>query len=307
MNYLILVLKGIAMGVANVIPGVSGGTIAFITGIYERLLGALKAFDATAFRLLVKFDFAGLFRHIDFSFLVALGIGVAGAILGLAGPLESWFATHPTFVWSFFFGLILTSVFTVGKMVKKWTLACKLALIIGAGIAAVMAFLPPAQENANPLYLILCGVAAMCSMIIPGISGSFVLLLMGNYLLVLRAVKEFDFNTIALLGVGAVSGLFALSHFLSWLFRNFHDIAVSLITGFVLGSLLIIWPWKVSDPDRIIERVNSDGEVEEKIMGYLYSLPDLGLVETWGAIGLMVGGAFLLLIVDRMGTLKAAN
>jgi putative membrane protein len=304
MNYLFLVLKGVAMGAANVIPGVSGGTIAFITGIYERLLSALKAFDLTALRLLLRLDFKGLSRHIDLPFLVALGVGVLGAILGLAGLLEGWFESHPTLVWSFFFGLILTSVLTVGKMVGKWTIGCAFTLLIGAGLAMALAFLPAAQESSNPLYLVLCGVAAMCSMIIPGISGSFVLLLMGNYLLVLRAVKEFDLGIIAFLGIGAISGLLALSHLLSWLFHRFHDIAVSLITGFVFGSLLIIWPWKFPNPDRTVERINSDGEIEEKVMGYLYQMPDFAVADTWVAIAFMVAGAVLLLIVDRLGRHK---
>lgn len=304
MNYLIVVLKGVAMGAANVIPGVSGGTIAFITGIYERLLEALKSFDLTALRLLMRMDLRGLSRHIDLPFLVSLGCGVLGAILGLAGLLEGWFESSPTLVWSFFFGLILTSVLTVGKMVRRWTAVCVVSLVIGAGCAVLMAFLPAAQENSNPLYLILCGVAAMCSMIIPGISGSFVLLLMGNYLLVLRAIKDFDLVTISFLGVGAISGLLALSHLLSWLFHRFHDVAVSLITGFVFGSLLIIWPWKSPDPERIVERMNSAGEVEEKVMGYLYQTPELASPDTWVALGLMLAGAILLLVVDRLGRHK---
>lgn len=301
MTYLILVFKGVAMGVANVIPGVSGGTIAFITGIYERLLGALKSFDFTALRLLLRLDLKALARHLDLPFLVALGSGVAAAILGLAGLLEGWFESYPTLVWSFFFGLILTSVLTVGRMVGRWTLPCGIALAVGAGCAILLAFLPVAGESDNPFYLVLCGVAAMCSMIIPGISGSFVLLLMGNYLLVLRAIKDFDFTTIAFLGIGAVSGLLALSHLLSWLFHRFHDIAVSLITGFVLGSLLIIWPWKTPDPQRIVERINSDGEVEQKVMGYDYQMPELASPDTWPAIGLMLAGAVLLLVIDRAG------
>jgi len=289
------------MGVANVIPGVSGGTIAFITGIYQRLLDALKSFGPKAIRLLLKFDIKGFSQHVDLPFLIALGVGVVTSIVALSGLLEGWFDTHPTLVWSFFFGLILASVPSVARMVGKWTASRWLALVIGLVIAVGMSFLPPAQENANPIYLMLCGVAAMCSMIIPGISGSFVLLLMGNYLLVLRAVNDRNFVQLGLIGVGAVVGLLALSHVLSWLFRRYNDVAVALITGFVVGSLRIIWPWKSAAEKATFE---VDGETKEKVVSYAYEFPELGSPQTWIAIGLMVLGAVILLAVDRAGAVR---
>ena len=303
-NYFLTALKGAAMGAANVIPGVSGGTIAFITGIYQRLLDALKSFDTAAIGLLKRGDFKGLARHTDFGFLAALGVGVVFSFVILAKVLEKWFVDHPILVWAFFFGLILASIPTVARMVKRWTVGCVIAVIVGVAFAVGLSFLPPAAENANPIYLILCGAAAMCSMIIPGISGSFVLLLMGNYLLVLRAVNDRNLVQIGLIGIGAVAGLLVLSRFLSWLFKRHHDIAVATITGFVLGSLRIIWPWKVADPAKIVERVNSDGETEEKVLGYLYEMPNFADRTTLIALGLMVLGAVLILIVDRLGGTK---
>ena len=174
-------LKGFAMGAANVVPGVSGGTIALITGIYERLIDALKSFDAEALKLGIGFKFGALWRKIDGLFLTSLILGVFLSIVTLAQVLEYQFKNHPQLIWSVFFGLIAASIPSVGKQVKRWGADVISVFFIGAAIAVSMAFLTPASENRDFVYLIFCGVAAMCSMIIPGLSGSFVLLLMGNY------------------------------------------------------------------------------------------------------------------------------
>ncbi len=264
MDHLLTFLKGFAMGAANVIPGVSGGTIAFITGIYERLINALRSFDRTAVRLLLGRKLRELAGHIDLAFLVSLGLGVVVSIVTLAKVLKSAFQTHPTWVGAFFFGLILASIFSVGKMVKRWTAREVVTLTLGLCIAIGLAFLGRAEENAHPAYLLLCGVAGMCSMIVPGISGSFILLLMGNYKLIIldsvNDLRELNFSRSALpvlvpVGIGAVLGLLALSHILAWLFKRYHDAAVSLITGFVAGSLVIIWPWK-----KALETVTVNGK-----------------------------------------------
>ncbi|MGC6566565.1 MAG: DUF368 domain-containing protein, partial [Akkermansiaceae bacterium] len=176
--------KGFAMGAANVVPGVSGGTIAFITGIYERLINALKSFDIEAVKLASKFKIGELWVKVDGRFLTSLMVGVLVSILTLAQILKVGFRDHPVLVWSLFFGLIAASIPSVGKMVKKWSPGVIVLFLAGLGIAVSMAFLTPASANENIGYLMLCGVAAMCSMIIPGLSGSFVLLLMGNYELV---------------------------------------------------------------------------------------------------------------------------
>lgn len=302
-EHLATFLKGFAMGAANVVPGVSGGTIALITGIYERLIGALKSFDWEAVKMGLGFRVAELWRKIDGWFLTALGLGVVASILTLAKVLKWGFESHPTIVWSLFFGLITASIPSVGRMIRSWTWSVLLLFLVGFSIAVSMAFLSPASENAGPVYLVLCGVAAMCSMIIPGLSGSFVLLLMGNYELValdtINTLREGNFGEalpiLIPVGIGAVLGLLVLARLLGWLFANHHDKALGVITGFVAGSLAIIWPWK----DSITESFEKGGEVKEKIVGYEnWRLPDFSTGAVWPQLGALVVGAFLIVGVE---------
>jgi len=294
------------MGAANVIPGVSGGTIAFVTGIYERLINAIKSFDGTAIKLLKGRELKQLFRHTDAFFLIALLVGVAVAFLTLARVLEYGFEHHPTLVSALFFGLIAASIWSIFKMVKRWSVVAGIGLIIGCAIAVSMAFLPQAQESSNIVYLMLCGVVAMCSMIIPGVSGSFVLILMGNYNLIM--IESFtkigdgkfkDALTILVpVGIGAVVGMAVLSRLLSWLFNRFHDVAVATITGFVAGSLVTIWPWKKPITQMFGEK--------EKIIGYDRFFPqidgDLGL-----AFLVILGGAILMFFIEFLGKDRGAK
>ena len=301
MEFFFIFLKGFAMGAANVIPGVSGGTIAFITGIYERLINALKSFNPQALSLLVKRDFKGFAQHIDLTFLSSLGLGVITSILTLAKFLKFAYEYHPVLVGAFFFGLILASVFSVGKMVKHWRTTELFALFIGLAIAVALAFMNPTTENTNVVYLALCGVAGMCSMIIPGISGSFVLLLMGNYKLIvldavnnLRAMHFAEALPILIpVGIGAVLGLAALAHVLGWLFKRYHDTAVALITGFVAGSLVIIWPWKV-----VTKTIESHGKM--KPVAWARELPDIASSQTWVAIGIMLVGIAIIVVMEKL-------
>lgn len=301
MEHFFTFLKGFAMGAANVVPGVSGGTIAFITGIYQRLLNALKAFDMKAIRLLLKFDIGAFAKHVDLAFLISLGLGVITSILTLAKVLKDAYEHSPVLVDAFFFGLILASIFSVGRMVKKWRPIEMIALLLGVGIAVWLAFLEPAAENKNIAYLLVCGVAGMCSMIIPGISGSFILLLMGNYkLIVLNAVNDLRAMNLAEslpilipVGIGAVLGLVVLSRVLSWLFKKYHDTAVALITGFVAGSLVIIWPWK-----SIAESVMVNDKV--KVLAWHREFPNLQLGSTWIALAWLVGGIALIAVTEKL-------
>ena len=318
-DYFWIFIKGAAMGAANVIPGVSGGTIAFITGIYERLIDALKSFDPTAIGHLLKFRVKAFAEHVDLGFLVALGAGVLLSILTLAQLLEFLFLKHPVAIWSFFFGLILASIYAVGKMVKKWGAGPIVAGLLGAAIALAIALLTSASENDGFLYAVLCGVVAICSMIVPGLSGSFVLLLMGNYMLAIGSISDFtsalkslevtDEAVAALklmvpFGIGCVVGLVALSHLLSWIFKKHHDVAVALMTGFITGSLLIIWPWKNEKYllDEAGAEVLHKGEVV--ITGYDWFLPGLEM-GTFVGIALMVVGFVVVLVMDKMGSGKA--
>ena len=293
-----LVLKGWAMGAANVIPGVSGGTIAFVTGIYEELIHSIKSFDATAVGLLLGGRFRAFARHINLGFLVAIFLGVAISVFSLAFLLTWLFENEEFYTMSFFFGLILASVVVVGKQVKRWNATPVISLLAGTGIAVALAFFEPATENTSMFYVFLCGIAAVCSMILPGLSGSYILLIMGNYVLILNAVEELDFGLLLPLLVGCVVGLILFSHLLDFVFRRAHDATVALLTGFVLGSLLIIWPWK----NTLTEAIGG----EEKAVGYEWFAPSLDGTLLAALLMIAIGAAAVLLI-ERMGATQPSG
>jgi putative membrane protein len=239
-------LKGFAMGTANVIPGVSGGTIALITGIFERLINSLKSFNLKALKLLFKRDFKAFVLITDLKFLSVVLFGVLASIFSVAKLLSFLFENYPIFIWSYFFGLIIASIWLVGKTITKYNASVILFLILGTAIAASITILSPARENDSFFYLIICGVVAVCSMILPGISGSFVLVLMGNYELVLRSITELNIVNLSAIAIGCAIGLPTFSHLLSWLYKKFKNQTIAILTGFILGSLAVIWPWKNS-------------------------------------------------------------
>ena len=287
-------LKGLAMGAANVIPGVSGGTVALIAGIYQRLIDALRSFDAIALRLARARLWRDLAVKVDLPFLIPLGLGVLVSLVSLARLLSWLLERFPVETWAYFFGLILGSVWFVGVTVRRWSLGSVVTFMIGLVVAAGIALLPPAQPNPHPLYLMLCGVAAIVSMILPGLSGSYVMLLLGNYKLVLDAINDVQVVVLAWVGFGAVVGLLTFARVISWLFRRHRDLTVALLTGFILGSLLIIWPWK------------SVGADVENISEYAWRLPDLGAVATWWQFGLIVIGGATVFLLERSGSLRSS-
>ncbi|MBU1370541.1 MAG: DUF368 domain-containing protein [Bacteroidetes bacterium] len=303
--YLVYLIKGMAMGAANVIPGVSGGTIALITGIFERLINAIKSFDTKAIKLLSKGNFAAFAKHTDLLFLISIFVGVGLAIISLAKLFDFLFTNYPVYIWSFFFGLVLASVYFVGKTVKTWNFAVIINFIVGTAIAFAISFLSPAVENNNFFYLMLCGVVAMCSMILPGLSGSFVLILMGNYQLVaIQAINERDFTILLPVILGAVAGLIAFSHFLSWLLKKFKDHTIALLTGFILGSLSILWPWKEA-----VYLTTSSGELLlkdglPKVERYFPILPEAITTETLLAFILMLLGVITIWGVEFGAKIK---
>lgn len=266
--YLKTALKGAAMGAANVIPGVSGGTIALITGIFERLIDAIKSFDIKAFKLLFSGKFKSFAEHVDLYFLVALFAGIGIAIVSLAKLFKYLFENHPIYIWAFFFGLVMASIYFVGKTVRAWNISSIISLIAGTAIAGAITVLTPSSENSSFIYLIICGVIAICSMILPGLSGSFVLILMGNYQLVMiNAVSEFNLKVLVPVGLGAGVGLVAFSHFLSWLLKKYHNQTIAALTGFIAGSLGILWPWKEAITKQFGEKI--------KTIDYQYHLPQM--------------------------------
>jgi len=240
-----LILKGMAMGAANVIPGVSGGTIALITGIYEELIDSIKSFDLQAIKLLLKFKWNDFVKHTNFYFILQVMLGLIIAIFSLAKLFKFLFENYPVYIWAFFFGLVLASVYYVGKTVTKWKSSSFFSFLIGLIIALAVTILHPAGENDNPLYLFLNGIIAIISMILPGLSGSFVLILLGNYQLVaIDAINHLNLKILIPFLLGAIIGLIAFSYILSWLFKKYKDQTIALMTGFILGSLSILWPWK---------------------------------------------------------------
>jgi putative membrane protein len=268
MTHIFLILKGMAMGAANVIPGVSGGTIAFITGIYERLINSLKSFDFRAVKLLLSGSWKAFVSKIDLYFLASILFGIAISILSLSKVLEWAFKSYESLTLSFFFGLIVASIVGVGKQISKFNFSNIVALVIGVAIAAGIAFLPPAEPNESFLYLIICGMVAISSMILPGLSGSYILLLMGNYVLVIHAIGAMDFSILLPFALGCIVGLLLFAQVLSYLFKHFRDFTISTLTGFIAGSLAIIWPWKVTQYVTLASG-------KEKAVGYSWFLPEL--------------------------------
>lgn len=269
-EFIVVMLKGMAMGIANVIPGVSGGTIALITGIFERLINAIKSFDLNALKLIIQGKFKEFYHYTDLGFLIALFFGVGVAIVIIAKLFEYLFLNYPVYIWSFFFGLILASIYFVGRTIEKWNIGVIIFFIIGAAIASTLTLMTPATENDSIWYLVICGVVAICSMILPGLSGSYVLILMGNYqLIAIEAINNIRLDIIIPVGIGAVIGLIAFSHFLSWLFKKYKNQTLAVLTGFILGSLGVIYPWKNPIEQSFGEKV--------KVVGYEYLAPQINL------------------------------
>ena len=256
-EYLSLSLKGMAMGAADIIPGVSGGTIAFISGIYEELIETINNVNFEAIKKLKNNGIKSFWTHINGNFLIALLTGIAISIMSLAKVITHLLETHSQLLWGFFFGLIVASVYIVGKQVNKWVINNIISLIIGSSIAFYITILNPMQNPDALWFVFLSGSIAICAMILPGISGSFILLLLGSYEFILVAIKDFKLDVITIFGVGCITGLLAFSKLLNWLFKKYHDITIALLTGFLIGSLNKIWPWK----ETIQTRINSHGEI----------------------------------------------
>lgn len=245
MNSLILLyFKGLAMGVADVVPGVSGGTIALITGIYERLINAIRSVDLDALKMLLKFDIQGFWKHIDGTFLVVLLAGIGTSVATFSRIIPYLLANHPEMLWSFFFGLILASVYVVSNELKSWNMGIAIAGLLGVAIAYLITELTPVATPEAYWFIFISGMIAICAMILPGISGSFLLIILGKYEFIIEALKGFKLDIIAVFGLGCLTGILSFSHVLNWLLKKYHDIAIALLTGFMIGALNKVWPWK---------------------------------------------------------------
>lgn len=258
------------MGAADVVPGVSGGTIAFISGIYEELITSIGNINLSILTTLRQEGFKPAWKQLNGNFLLALFIGIGMSVLSLA-KLMGWLLEHkPIFLWSFFFGLVVASIFFVGKQITKWNLGTISLFILGAVVAYYISSLPVMGTNESIWFLFLAGALAICAMILPGISGAFILVLLGAYQPVLEALNNRDLKTIGVIGLGAIIGLLSFSKLLKWLFANYKNLTLATLTGFILGSLNKIWPWKVT----LSTRVNSKGEevplLQESISPFSY-------------------------------------
>ena len=248
-EYLVLALKGAAMGAADVVPGVSGGTIALITGVYEELLESIKSVNFKTLKLFFTGKFKEFWRAVNGDFLVSLLAGILISILSLAKLITVLLRDHPIYVWAFFFGLVVASTYFVAKRVGRWNVWKVLAFIVGAVIAYLITIATPAQTSESLPFIFLCGMIAICAMILPGISGSFILVLLGKYEYIMRALTTADFPVLIVFAIGCLIGIVLFSHVLTYLLKRFHDFTIALLSGFMLGSLNKVWPWKELVPD----------------------------------------------------------
>jgi len=294
MNYLSLFLKGMGMGAANVIPGVSGGTVALITGIFEPLIHSIKSLNVQAAKLLLSGKFKEFAEYINLGFLISVFFGIGVSILTFARLLDFLFDKYDVYTWSFFFGLILASVYFVAKTIDKWNFGVISNFLLGTAIAVTIALLTPASPSDNLFYLLICGVVAASSMILPGLSGSFVLILLGNYqLIMIDAVNDLNLKILLPVAVGAGVGILGFSHLLSWIFEKFKNQTIALLSGFILGSLIILWPWKN-------EITQSFGE-KTKVIGYEWLIPEMNM-EVLYAFLFFVIGFIVIYLMERMAS-----
>ena len=300
-RYVLLALKGCAMGMADVVPGVSGGTIAFISGIYSELIESIKSFNPTALKLLGRFEFRKFWRHINGSFLFSVLLGIGIAIFSLARLMTYLLAHHPIEIWSFFFGLIVASAAFVARDIRKWNLTSLLGLLVGTALAFWITIASPTQ---TPQRLVVYHAFGSCCHLrddSSGNSGAFILLLLGKYQYILQAVSEFRLGVLLLFAVGAVAGIISFSHLLSWLLRKHHDLTISLLMGFMVGSLNKVWPWK-----EVVETyTDAQGAVhplvEQNITPGHFEAIGQTDAHLWQAVALALAGFLLIYVIEFIG------
>ncbi|MEQ9063609.1 MAG: DUF368 domain-containing protein [Vicingaceae bacterium] len=327
MNRILLILKGMAMGAADVVPGVSGGTIAFISGIYEELIESIRSIDVNAFKLLFKKGPIAFWETINGNFLFSVFLGIGISVLGLSKLISYLLENEPVLLWSFFFGLILISIFSVGGQINQWKKQGIAAIILGCALSYYVSIATPMQGPESTLVLFFYGFIAIIAMILPGISGAFILLLLGAYSTIIQIVNSFrtsltevDLASVGFYGfkllvfmAGCLAGLLAFSRVLSWMFKHYRDTTLALLTGFMIGSLNKIWPWK----ETIESRVAHAGKENEAIVPFiqenvwpwnydnlndvekmLSTVPDKN-PEILAAVMVMTAGATIMLILDK--------
>lgn len=314
------------MGAADAVPGVSGGTIAFISGIYEELINTISNVNLTTLKILKTDGIQAFWTKVNGNFLLALLIGMGISFASFMKLAKYLIEQHPILIWSFFFGLIIASILFIGKQITKWNIATIIAVIAGAILAYYITSLPSMASNDNPFFLFFAGAIAICAMILPGISGSFILVILGAYKTLSVAIDSFDIKKIAIFALGAIVGLLSFSRVLKWLFKHYHNITLAVLTGFIFGSLNKIWPWKetisvMSDTTRevvsftnvsdlgtlsVYQKTIQDFEsyktiIEKSISPSHYSELNQIDAQVLTAIALMVAGFLTIFILEKIG------
>ena len=297
LDYLIISLKGLAMGAADAVPGVSGGTIAFISGIYEELINTISGVNLSLITTLRKQGFKAFWKQLNGNFISALLIGIIISFVSFMKLAKYLIEYHPILIWSFFFGLIVASIYFVGKQITNWNIATVLMIIIGTVIAYYVTTIPASDVNDSPYFLFFAGALAICAMILPGISGSFILVILGAYKTLSDAIDVLDFKKLALFVGGAIVGLLSFSHVLKWLFKTYHNLTLALLTGFILGSLNKVWPWK----EVLSWRTNSKGEEVPLLEKSISPLSFDGEPQVLFAVGLILIGFLTIILLERIG------
>lgn len=294
-------LRGLLMGAADIVPGVSGGTVAFITGIYDQLIDSIRAIDVEFLAKLFRLDIAGAWQHINGGFLLALLLGIVTSIFSLA-QLVSWaLEHHPVPLWAFFFGLIFASALMLLREIDTWSISKALCLLSGSIVALVIALSPVMSLEMGITGVFFAGFLAVCAMILPGISGSFILVLLGMYTSALAAIKSLDLVFILVFVVGAGCGLLCFSRLLHWLLRRFHQGTMAVLTGFLFGSLMVVWPWK-----RVLEWVEgSDGHLKPAqqlpVLPLDYEIYTGQDPQLWLCLALMIVGFAVVWLIYAQG------
>ena len=322
-----LFLKGLAMGAANKVPGVSGGTVSFVLGFYEELIYSFRKINFIAFKLLINFRFKSFYSYVNGPFLLLVMGGSIFSYFSISLVLDYFLQYYELYVWSWFFGMIIGSVYYIGKDFGKWNSANTISLILGISVGLGISFLNPARENDNLWFVFICGIIGVSGMTLPGLSGSFILILMGNYVLLLvDSVNELLFvvtnlitgnfevledpekirylKIISVFTLGSVFGLVSISHVLGYVLKRWNAIVTAIIIGFITGSLGIVWPWK-----KAIYLINNETFLLDKkgnkiIENYNRFIPDFSLLETWVAIFYIILGILLVLSIDYYGRKK---
>lgn len=302
LDYLIITLKGMAMGAADAIPGVSGGTIAFISGIYEELISSISQVNFSLLKTLKENGIKAVWEQVNGNFLLSLLIGIFISFVSFMRLAKYLLEHHPILIWSFFFGLVLASILYVAKQIKQWNFTTVIAALAAAFIAYYITTLPSLANNDNPVFLFLAAAIAICAMILPGISGAFILVLLGAYKTLSTAFHDLNIKNILIFVAGAVVGLLSFSKLLKWLFNNHRNITLAILTGFIIGSLNKIWPWKETLSTRIDSKGIETPVLQQSIFPEkfteLYQLDaQIGL-----AILLMCIGFFSIIILEKIGS-----